>query len=59
MIIRDKMMTTIKNEFKKMGCAMLETPVMENKETLCGNYGENEDEIFHLADQGGVAKSLR
>lgn len=59
MIIRENMMKKIKAEFETMGCVMLDTPVAEYSEILQGNYGENENEIFHLAEQGGPRLSLR
>eukprot|EP00494_Astrolonche_serrata_P006512 UN06536 len=56
MVIRRQMMKTLREEFRRMGCAELETPVFEIKDILMGQYGEDEKLIYELADQGGGEK---
>ena len=53
MVRRNYIFDTIKNVFKKYGYQPIETPAMENSETLMGKYGEEGDRlIFKLLDSG-------
>src|SRR4029077_14170301 len=49
---------TIKNVFELYGFQPLETPAMENLETLMGKYGEEGDKlIFRILDSGNPFSS--
>lgn len=43
---RNYIFNTIKNVFELYGFAPLETPAMENLETLMGKYGEEGDKLI-------------
>ena len=50
---RNYILTTIKNVFELYGFQPLETPAMENLETLMGKYGEEGDKlIFKILNNG-------
>lgn len=50
---RNYILTTIKNVFELYGFEPLETPAMENLETLMGKYGEEGDKlIFKILNNG-------
>jgi len=50
---RNYILTTIKNVFELYGFQPLETPAMENMETLMGKYGEEGDKlIFKILNNG-------
>src|SRR5258705_13427277 len=50
---REYIFSTIKNVFELYGFQPLETPAMENIETLMGKYGEEGDKlIFRILDSG-------
>ena len=50
---RNYIFTTIKNIFEQYGFQPLETPAMENLETLMGKYGEEGDKlIFKILNNG-------
>jgi histidyl-tRNA synthetase len=50
---RDYILNTIKNVFELYGFQPLETPAMENLETLTGKYGEEGDKlIFKILNNG-------
>ena len=50
---RNYIFNTIKNIFERYGFQPLETPAMENLETLMGKYGEEGDKlIFKILNNG-------
>ena len=50
---RNYILNTIKNVFELYGYQPLETPAMENMETLMGKYGEEGDKlIFKILNNG-------
>src|SRR3954465_2645736 len=50
---RNYIFNTIRNEFELYGFQPLETPAMENLETLMGKYGEEGDKlIFRILNNG-------
>lgn len=50
---RNYILNTIKSEFEKYGYQPLETPAMENLDTLMGKYGEEGDKlIFKILNNG-------
>jgi len=59
MIIRNKILNTVKTVFEKYGYEPLETPSIERIETLTGKYGEEGDQlIFKILKRGtGVDKA--
>jgi histidyl-tRNA synthetase len=57
MVKRNYIFTTIKSVFEKYGFMPIETPAMENRETLMGKYGEEGDRlIFRILDSGDGVK---
>lgn len=64
MLRRKYIFRTIEEVFQKYGYLPLETPAMENLETLTGKYGEEGDRlIFKIQERGrtfesGIAKAL-
>ncbi|MBL7946723.1 MAG: histidine--tRNA ligase [Flavobacteriales bacterium] len=64
MLRRKYIFTTIEKVFQKYGFLPLETPAMENLETLTGKYGEEGDRlIFRIQERGrtfesGVSKAV-
>jgi histidyl-tRNA synthetase len=59
MRVREKAFAIIKRVFKRHGAQEIDTPVFEQKSTLCGKYGEDSKLIYDLADQGGELLALR
>lgn len=57
MAVRQRVMKLIEDVFKKYGGVTVDTPVFELKETLLGQYGEDEKLIYELADQGAGTNS--
>jgi len=56
MVRRNYIFDTIKKSFKKYGFQQIETPAMENLETLVGTGGEESDKlIFKILDSGDYA----
>ncbi len=50
---------TIQHAFKKYGFAQIETPAMENTETLMGKYGDEGDRlIFKILNSGDYLKKV-
>ena len=50
---REYIFSTIKEVFRKYGYLPIETPAMENLETLTGKYGEEGDRlIFKILNSG-------
>jgi len=64
MLRRNYIFSTIEQVFQKYGFLPLETPAMENLETLTGKYGEEGDRlIFRIQERGrtfesGIAKAV-
>lgn len=57
---RQYIFDTIKNVFELYGFQPLETPAMENLETLMGKYGEEGDKlIFKILNNGNYLEGLR
>ncbi|WP_184545928.1 histidine--tRNA ligase [Mucilaginibacter sp. FT3.2] len=53
MVKRNYIFDTIKSVFRKYGYQQIETPTMENSETLMGKYGDEGDKlIFKVLDSG-------
>ena len=59
MEVRAKVMNIIRAVFRRHGAVEIDTPVIEEKETLMGKYGEDSKLIYDLADQGGEILALR
>ena len=59
MILRQRIMQTLRDIFERHGFAPLDTPALEYLETLMGKYGEEERLLYQFADQGGRAVGLR
>lgn len=59
MIKRNFIFDTIKNTFKNYGFLQIETPAMENMETLMGKYGEEGDRlIFKILNSGNFLEKF-
>jgi histidyl-tRNA synthetase len=59
MVRRNYIFNTIRSVFQRYGYMPLETPSMENVETLTGKYGDEGDKlIFRILDSGDFLKSL-
>ncbi|PST84853.1 histidine--tRNA ligase [Pedobacter yulinensis] len=57
MIRRNYIFDTIKSVFKKYGYAEIQTPAMENLQTLTGKYGDEGDKlIFKILNSGDFLK---
>jgi histidyl-tRNA synthetase len=57
MVRRNYIFDTVKSVFKKYGYQPIETPAMENSETLMGKYGEEGDRlIFKILNSGDFLK---
>jgi histidyl-tRNA synthetase len=57
MVKRNYIFNTIKKTFERYGYMPLETPSMENTETLTGKYGDEGDKlIFRILDSGDFLK---
>ncbi len=60
MIIRQKMIQTIKEVYELFGFLPLETPALEHADILIGKYGdEGEKLLYKFLDNGGRAVALR
>jgi histidyl-tRNA synthetase len=59
MVRRNYIFDTIRTVFQRYGYLPLETPSMENVETLTGKYGDEGDKlIFRILDSGDYLKSV-
>ncbi len=59
MIRRNYIFNTIRSVFQRYGYMPLETPSMENVDTLTGKYGDEGDKlIFRILDSGDYLKSV-
>lgn len=59
MVRRNYIFDTIRSVFKKYGYQPIETPAMENTETLMGKYGEEGDRlIFKILDSGDFLRNI-
>jgi histidyl-tRNA synthetase len=59
MVRRNYIFNTIRSVFQRYGYLPLETPSMENVETLTGKYGDEGDKlIFRILDSGDYLKSV-
>ncbi|MGB2135907.1 MAG: ATP phosphoribosyltransferase regulatory subunit, partial [Flavobacteriales bacterium] len=56
---RNWMFGVMRKAFERYGFLPIETPAMENLQTLTGKYGEDSKLIYDLADQGGEMLALR
>jgi histidyl-tRNA synthetase len=57
---RNYIFGTIRSVFEKYGYQPLETPTMENLETLTGKYGEEGDQLlFKVLDSGDFLKDVK
>lgn len=57
---RNYIFSTIRTIFEKYGFLPLETPAMENMETLMGKYGEEGDRlIFKILDSGDILTKIK
>ena len=60
MVKRHYIFDTIKNVYQRYGFMPIETPSMENIETLLGKYGEEGDKlIFRILDNGDPLKDTK
>lgn len=59
MKIRAKAFSIVETVFQQHGAVAIDTPVFELKETLLGQYGEDNKLVYDLCDQGGQMLSLR
>ncbi len=59
MILRQHIMSTLREIFEKHGFAPLDTPALEYLETLTGKYGEEERLLYRFQDAGGRDVGLR
>lgn len=58
-IARDLLIGNIKNSFELFGYLPLETPALEFKEILTGDYGEDEKLMYAFTDHGGREVAMR
>lgn len=59
MVKRNYIFATIRKTFEKFGYMPLETPAMENTETLTGKYGDEGDKlIFKILNSGDYLKDV-
>jgi histidyl-tRNA synthetase len=59
MVRRNYIFSVIRRTFEKFGYQPLETPSMENLETLTGKYGDEGDKlIFRILDSGDFLKEV-
>ena len=59
MVKRNYIFATIRKTFEKFGYMPLETPSMENVETLTGKYGDEGDKlIFKILNSGDFLKDV-
>ncbi|EJD74764.1 histidyl-tRNA synthetase, variant [Loa loa] len=60
MAIREQVLSTVTECFKRHGAVTIDTPVFELRDILLGKYGEEGGKlIYDLSDQGGELLSLR
>jgi histidyl-tRNA synthetase len=60
MAVRQNVLKTVTDCFKRHGAETIDTPVFELKDTLTGKYGEEGNKlIYDLEDQGGEKLALR
>ncbi|HEX9636905.1 MAG TPA: histidine--tRNA ligase [Acidobacteriota bacterium] len=60
MLLRERLVETLKSTFRTYGFAPLETPALEYLEILAGKYGAEGDRlIYRLAYKGGAVLALR
>jgi len=59
MVVREQVMKTITDCFKRHGASTIDTPVFELKDVLTNKYGEDSKLIYELKDQGGEMLALR
>jgi histidyl-tRNA synthetase len=60
MVRRNYIFDTIRSVFKKYGYQPIETPAMENTDTLMGKYGEEGDRlIFRILDSGDFMGNVK
>ncbi|RYP16578.1 hypothetical protein DL765_005039 [Monosporascus sp. GIB2] len=59
LLLRDHILQTIGDVFRRHGGVPLDTPVFERRDILAGKYGEDSRLIYDLEDQGGELCSLR
>lgn len=59
MAIRQRAFELVTRVFERHGAVSIDTPALELKETLLGQYGEESKLIYDVADQGGELLSLR
>ncbi|NXR47865.1 SYHC protein, partial [Hippolais icterina] len=57
--LRERLLSAVGSCFKWHGAAAIDTPVLELRETLIGQYGEGSKLIYELQDQGGELLALR
>ncbi|NWZ66197.1 SYHC protein, partial [Acrocephalus arundinaceus] len=57
--LRERLLSAVVSCFKRHGAAAIDTPVLELRETLIGQYGEGSKLIYELQDQGGELLALR
>ena len=60
MVKRNYIFDTIKSVFRKYGYQQIETPTMENSDTLLGKYGDEGDKlIFKILESGDYFATLK
>lgn len=60
MILREKIINTVKEVYGRFGFAPMETPALEYTETLLGKYGEEADKlVYKFRDYGSRKVALR
>ncbi len=59
MILRRRVIETVRTIFERHGFAPLDTPAIEYLETLTGKYGEEERLLYKFQDAGGRDVGLR
>ncbi|EPR61304.1 histidyl-tRNA synthetase (HisRS), putative [Toxoplasma gondii ME49] len=59
MAVRELVLGSVREVFRRHGGVEIDTPVFELRETLLGKYGENQKLVYDLKDQGGEQLSLR
>jgi histidyl-tRNA synthetase len=59
MILRQHVISILRDVFERHGFEPIDTPALEYHETLAGKYGEDEKLIYHFPDHGGREIGLR
>uniref|UniRef100_A0A8R1DMC0 histidine--tRNA ligase n=1 Tax=Caenorhabditis japonica TaxID=281687 RepID=A0A8R1DMC0_CAEJA len=60
MAVRESVLRTVTDSFKKHGAETIDTPVFELRDVLMGKYGEEGGKlVYDLQDQGGELLSMR